>query len=291
MYALIEQNSGGNHGHQIKDVLGGIIISKYFKLTYLHRRNGNYLDFTGLQHVYKAYDKNILKGYRTIEFTGPEWRGYNNYFKFLIRYRKLLYKSRRRYAFFSNACRVHPFQIYNWQKKGIVKNDIYGSLIQKLATGFKIQNPNRPIEFDVDLINVAVHISRGVDYKKQQKNSKVLRYMFSVEYFKSIIKQIENSYSAKKVLFHIYTEKLNSEEVVKSFSDKFNVKIHLGENRDEFSELQVANIFNAFVKADVLVTCNSSFSVVASYFRNNKPTIYYPHRHLDFLNHPAFLAT
>jgi hypothetical protein len=31
------------------------------------------------------------------------------------------------------------------------------------------------------------------------------------------------------------------------------------------------------VKSDILITCNSSFSTVASYFRYNKPTIYHPH--------------
>ena len=43
----IEFNSGGNHGHQLKDALGGFTIGYLLNLNYIHTPH-SYLDFFGI---------------------------------------------------------------------------------------------------------------------------------------------------------------------------------------------------------------------------------------------------
>ena len=43
----IEFNSGGNHGHQLKDALGGFTIGHLLNLNYIHTPY-SYLDFFGI---------------------------------------------------------------------------------------------------------------------------------------------------------------------------------------------------------------------------------------------------
>ena len=52
----IEFNSGGNHGHQLKDALGGITIGHLFNLNYVHRPYP-YLDFFGIGYKYPVLKK------------------------------------------------------------------------------------------------------------------------------------------------------------------------------------------------------------------------------------------
>ena len=42
----IEFTSGGNHGHQLKDALGGLTIRRLFNLNYVHTPY-SYLDYFG----------------------------------------------------------------------------------------------------------------------------------------------------------------------------------------------------------------------------------------------------
>ena len=53
----------------------------------------------------------------------------------------------------------------------------------------------------------------------------------------------------------------------------------------------IQDIFYHFIQSDILVTCNSSFSAMASYFRDGKITIYHPHDHLENLPEDQFIKT
>ena len=44
---------------------------------------------------------------------------------------------------------------------------------------------------------------------------------------------------------------------------------------------EINNITNKFICSDIFVSCNSSYSIAANYFRYNKPTIYYHNNHFD----------
>ena len=54
----IEFNSGGNHGHQLKDALGALTIGHLFNLNYVHRPY-SYLDFFGIFCVFGPKSENV----------------------------------------------------------------------------------------------------------------------------------------------------------------------------------------------------------------------------------------
>lgn len=291
-------NSGGNHGHQLKDALGGLTIGHLFNLNYVHTPY-EYLDFFGIGYNYPTISSEWIEkaDYKDIILiSGPLWDGISDYERMSNYFnRTLLDIDKKSLLIFDKALRVHPFQAIPWYKEGKLKVNIFSKILREVSNNFmnlhslNVQNWDKPIE-------VAVHINRGVDYDKEKypnhfENSSMPRFMFSMDYYENIMEQIENVYGLGNVKFKIYTEELNSEEISLRFYKKKNTKILIGSNRSERNNNLVHSIFHAFVKSDILVCSNSSFSVMCAYFRNGKKTIYHPHNHLRYLPEPNYIKT
>ena len=122
-------------------------------------------------------------------------------------------------------------------------------------------------------------------------NSFAVRYMFSMDYYENIIIHLEKTYGIGNVETTIYTEQMCSEEIVERFENRLNTKVALGTNRQDQNFNLVHTIFQDFVKADILVCSNSSFSVMCSYFRKDRTTIYHPHLQLRHLPKPNYIPT
>ncbi|MCG8309857.1 MAG: hypothetical protein MI975_20845 [Cytophagales bacterium] len=70
----IEFNSGGNHGHQLKDALGGLTAGCLFDLKYVHTPH-KYLDYFGIGYqtpILKVWSRR-LKYRRIKRMRGPFW--------------------------------------------------------------------------------------------------------------------------------------------------------------------------------------------------------------------------
>ena len=293
----IEFNSGGNHGHQLKDALGGLTIGHLFNLNYVHRPYP-YLDFFGIGHKYPTLKKwhHIFKYTEIKRVSGPFWNGFDDYDKMLDYFTQELYNTESRtLIIFDRALRIHPFQTIPWYKAGKLKYNIFSKIQQEVSNNFAAIHT-------LDLINlkskieVAIHIARGKNFDKEKypklfTNPEVVRYMFDLDYYENIMGQIEKVYGIDNVKFKIYTEQLNSIEISTRFDSKRNTKVFIGENKEKKNYNLIYSIFKSFVEADILVCSNSSFSVICSYFRKERKTIYHPHLHLKYLPEPNFIKT
>jgi len=289
----IEFNSGGNHGHKLKDALGGMTIGHLFDLNFVHTPI-SYLDFFGIGHNYPVQRKLFRRfKYRKVKrITGPTWRGINDYEEMKNYFKNDLSNTDTKSTLyvFNKALRVHPFQTVPWYKEGKLKYDIFSTILEEISTNFaKLHSLKMPVRKNI--IEVAVHINRGLDYdikipSDHFESSDNPRYMFSMDYFENIMEQIEKVYGTGNANFKIYTERLNSEVITSRFDKRPNTKVLLGTNRTEKNDNLIHSIFKAFVEADILVCSNSSFSAMCAYFRKDRKTIYHAHKDLRYLPKP-----
>lgn len=299
MYVTIKNTSGGHHGHQLKDLIGGLTIAKVFNLTYLHRPYP-YLDFFSLgrgERVVTSW-KSVFKFRRRVIVCGPKWSGFDDYQKAVDFFSPFLTqrKNSRTIIILKEAIRIFPFQAISWFKKGLIKRNVFEEITREISEKFENDHQGDPSYFNPKFINIALHISRGCDYDREKfpqlfKSSFRVRHMFPIDYFMNICRHLRFALKGKRLKFHIYTEALNSEEIVSSFQGFSDTILHIGGNRGTKNQLEIQSIFLHFVKSDILVTCNSSFSTVCAYFRNQKPTIYHPHQHLRHLPETNFFQT
>lgn len=293
----IEFTSGGNHGHQLKDALGGLTIGRLFDLNYVHTPY-EYLDFFGIGYTYKQIKKEERQGmYKHIKrVSGPLWCGIDAYDKMYDYFKeKLLNVEENTLIILDNALRIHPFQTIPWYEEGRLKYDICSAIQQELSDNFialhslTLSSPKKPID-------VVVHINRGMDYDREIypqhfTSPYAVRFMFPMDYYENIMVHIEKAYGIGNVNFKIYTEELNSEDITGHFNNRANTQVLLGTNREKKNYDLVHSIYQAFVEADILVCSNSSFSVMCSYFRKGRKTIYHPHLQLRYLEEPFYIGT
>lgn len=295
-YFTIDHNSGGNHGHQLKDTLGGLTIGELLGLKYIHTPY-EYLEFFKVGYntpVLEVYNRN--KDFHEIEIlSGPVWDGIDSYEDFQERFCSIKFqKNKKKLFIFEKALRVHPFQTIPWYNSSLIANNVFDVISKMVSHNFN--EAHRIAESKTDPITVAIHINRGVDFDpikkpKHFENTFAVRYMFPLDYFENVMMQISDFFYNKRVQFNIYTEKYNSEEIVNRFSSRKDTHIYLGPNRKEKNNAAIHKIFLEFIRSDILVTSNSSFSAICCYYRRGKKTIYHPHKHMNYLPEPEFIAT
>jgi hypothetical protein len=86
----IEFTSGGNHGHQIKDALGGLTIGKLLGLNYVHTPYP-YLDFFAIGYNQRTICKEERSHVynKVVRIPGPLWCGLDSYEEFVNHFGKL----------------------------------------------------------------------------------------------------------------------------------------------------------------------------------------------------------
>lgn len=293
----IEFTSGGNHGHQLKDALGGLTIGRLFNLNYVHTPY-EYLDYFGLGFKYPVVERadRKLKYKNIVRVEGPLWCGIDDYEELLQYFEKALPKrSNDTLVILENALRIHPFQTIPWYLEGRTTRNIFAEIQQEVSQNFnelhslKINKFKSPVE-------VAVHINRGTDYDREKfpqhfTSPFAVRYMFDMDYYENIILHIEKAYGTGNVYFNIYTEKQNAEDILQRFDKRKHTRVIIGSDREEKNYDQIHSIFKSFVEADILVCSNSSFSVMCAYFRKGRKTVYHPHLQLRYLPEPNYIKT
>lgn len=293
----IEFTSGGNHGHQLKDALGGLTIGRLMHLNFVHTPY-EYLDYFGFGYQSPVVKKSerLLKYKRVVHVDGPLWCGIDDYAELLEYFDQALpQRDDETLVVFGNALRIHPFQTIPWHLEGKTQRNIFSEIQQEASHKFNALHSLSISDFKSP-IEVAMHINRGTDYDKEKfphhfSTPFAVRYMFDMDYYENILLHIEKAYGAGNVRFNIYTEKENSEAIINRFNDRKHTTVHIGSNREEKNYDQIHAIFKAFVEADILVCSNSSFSVMCAYFRKGRKTIYHPHLQLRYLPEPNYIAT
>lgn len=290
----VKNTSGGLHGHQLKDLLGGITIAKVFGFNYVHTPY-DYLEFFGVGYKENQVSKKDRFLTKKVKVRGPKWDGLS-FEEAKELFEPIKQKNRNCLIVIENALRIHPCQTISWYERGLIDANICEEMILSMSSKFAQKHQGRPTYYDKDKINIAMHINRGQDYDpirfpKHFTDSANPRYIFPLSYYKNIYNQVVEALNEKPHVLHIYTEKLNSEEIVEEFGSDPNVKLHIGANRMDKQHELIYDIFYHFVKSDILISCNSSFSAMPAYFRHNKPTIYHPHKHLFDLRAKNYFAT
>lgn len=291
-------NSGGNHGHQIKDALGGLAIGDLLELNYVHTPY-SYLDFFGIGYGYPTLKKwhGRFKYSGIKKISGPLWAGIDDYGTMRDLFARELHNvDRRTLLVFDKALRVHPFQTIPWFNEGKLAHNIFSKLQEEVSNNFAKIHSLPPPPAPRSSTTVAVHINRGVDFDREKYPNHFaspfhVRYMFNLDYYENIMEQIEKAKGIGNVEFTIYTEELNSEEISARFDRRPNTRVAIGKDRDRRDNDLIHSIFKAFVESDILVCSNSSFSVMCAYFQKGRKTIYHPHRHLNHLPEPEYVKT
>ena len=73
MYLSVLLDSGGHHGHRLKDLLGGLTVAKLFDFQYAHIPD-QFMDFFAFGDDRPVCDEAEMPGYR-ISVKGPAWDG------------------------------------------------------------------------------------------------------------------------------------------------------------------------------------------------------------------------
>jgi hypothetical protein len=139
--------------------------------------------------------------------------------------------------------------------------DFYKNNNLKIRYNHSEQVKNFKCYFDKDNINVAIAIRRG-DVKKDQQ----FRRWMDLDYYLHIINALANIKELKHIIFHIYTWDMPEEEknalLLHSIFGKTQgctreIKLHIDED--------VFSTFYHFTKADIFVSGQGAFSLMANY--------------------------
>ena len=78
MKFCVKLTSGGNHGHQLKDYIGGILFGRIFGLEFMKTKS-KYLEFTGINRI--GIDYNLIDNVKRLCYNytikGPYWGGFD----------------------------------------------------------------------------------------------------------------------------------------------------------------------------------------------------------------------
>ena len=302
MNYITHEGGGGNHGHKLKNILSAYIMSQVYKLTYLHTPElitdcfgigygENFVPWLdSRKHTLKPPHDTILKIVYIGHFPYISSNHNANWYGDVITsdIQTILNSSQtsntlfvlRNYLYF-------PHTFYKSIELGLVLGECnykaLENIIEKLTFKYSQVNIRDTTQSKQNVVNIAIQINRGQDFDKPSyhKSSRDMRYIFPLEYFSNIINQITTLLKQKNKhsVFHIYTEQYNSEPIIKHFIGD-NINVHVGPNRGSRDDTDLhycEDVFYHFVNCDILVTCNSSFSVASTFFRYKKPFIYYPH--------------
>lgn len=308
MKYIVNVNCGGNHGHKLRNYISTYIISSLFKIKYLHI-NESITDSYGVGYGEELCDFKyiqdsvpyILGNWSEIG-TEPNWKGdvrQKDIDAFLSVIDKDMFIAARNYVFFPHTVK----QLIDEQKIPFQDFNLFFDNISKTLTEkYNIVNTSlntTPI-FNKEIVNIAIHINRGSDVcpatSVRATNSDLERFQFKLEYFENIIQQISSFLDKKnkKYKFFIYTEQLNSEEIVTFFSNKEHIQLCIGCNRGTRTTQDlklISEIFHSFTQCDILVTCNSSFSMTSTFLRYKKPFIFKEHTPFRIMPYDWALST
>jgi len=295
MKYIVNVNCGGNHGHKLRNYISTYIISQLFNnVKYLHINDG-VTDSYGIGFNEEFWDFQYLQnsvpyllGNWSEPNTTPNWKGEVR----MMDIAELLKEDGKDYIFVARNYVFFPHTVKYLIDNNIIPfrdyNLFFNELSKKLTEKYNhtnIHTHTTPV-YNKDIINIAVHINRGSDVcsptSMRATNSDLERFQFKLEYFDKIIQQITDFLNTKnkKFMFYIYTEALNSEEIVTYFLNRENIQVCIGCNRGtrELRDLNlIERIFHSFVQCDILVTCNSSFSMTSTFLRYKKPFIFKEH--------------
>ena len=199
MKFTILHNSGGFHGHQLKDYFGAMATAKIMDMEYY------YTPYTYLERFALNDDqRRISKANQYLSFfqhriAGPFWDGFEDYEEFRkVIDAKINGVSPRKIAVFEKAFRVHPWQTIKWYKEGLIGKDIFSEIVTETTNKFRSRYGN-PRGEEGSPLEVAIHISRGGDYNPEKfpehfSYTYNVRFMFDLDYFLRIYEQIKQAF-------------------------------------------------------------------------------------------------
>ena len=236
-------------GHIFHNFLTGFILSKLsnYELLYAPISNDSvrFESFLNFNSLFKTPDVSQLKQYRLpVEFCSPV-TGYAELSdqQHLVYLNKILDKL----SPLNDTCLVNigtdRFPGKLTEHYNLVKSDLQQAYWSKTR--------HYPERYDQDMVNVAIHIRRG-DITKQANSDRWLENDHYVNIIKNIRKNVPN------VLFHVF-----SQGEKKDFKEFDNEKVVFHLNGSDTKAL------NDMCFSDILVTGQSTFSILASYLTKN----------------------
>lgn len=295
--------SKGNHGHQLKSLFGIYMMAKIIGAEYVHT-DYPYLDFFALGDGEKKVG-DLNKDIRTFLIEDMPVRNLRDASLCEKVWKETLDKILDIKNSSVGDCLIvigdnmrffEPEKIISLIKKGKMEKDVFDETSREVSGKYFKKNFFHTTCFDKKKLSIAMHINRGIDYDRIKypqhfSDSRNARFIFPMAYYKEIKKNLDDMFLPEKYDLHIYTERLNSEEIVEVFGPMENVILHIGDNRDQRNYGQVHGIFDHFVKSDIFVACNSSFSMTACYFRHGRPIIYHPNKYLGETSYANYIPT
>jgi hypothetical protein len=274
-YLVVRLDSGGNHGHKLKDLMSGEVISRIagFKHVVLP---DNQLDIfaLGSEDLREPPADLPVIDIRSRAMHGLSWEQLKGMFTKL---------PTECVINISDATRVFPWQMIGWEREGLIPAGMFDQHVVDTTNRYVRRHADRKLMWDPDACNVAIH---AAFYPHNTGPTPAdVRYIFPLEYYARIIHQLQEV--LEDPTFWFFCERADAELLDRAFPEHNIVAgpdriLKYRGNEQHYLE-PIHKAFHHMVHADVLVTCNSSFSVMATYFRDGRPTIYHPHAHLKDL--------
>ncbi|QNN23308.1 hypothetical protein HED60_13830 [Planctomycetales bacterium ZRK34] len=267
-------NSGGRLGHQLKDIVTGMIVSELFNIAYLHSplRDAEWERFMGLgTDECMLTDSHYSYFVSQLVQVSPRWHGisWDSLYNVI---RGLQARPQPTLLIFQHAIRVLLVQARQWHAKGAIEHDVYSRVINKLRHKyFCTEHPAKKRIVSEGRYNIAIHIRRG---DATVRNGRWL----PISYYTNIIDQLESLLSKKSAVFHIYSDgTTNAMDQIRHALTKSHRRIIFHLNESPFAT------FHQMVVADLLVLGHSTFSDWAG-FISSQPKLLHPHYHMTGLD-------
>jgi hypothetical protein len=282
-------NVDGNHGHKTLDTMSGLMIAKVLKGQYLVA-DYPYQDYLGLGNVYPKissvtdFEKKVTVGDKVRH---TDWHGLHEmiYSNGLDSY---AYGRQSGPALLElyNGYRVLAGDVCNWYRRKWLMYDAFGEVCEDTATAFSKLQWKRPEP--TGKLDIIAHIGIGIDsktrYRKKYHTPHHMHYIFPMSYWHNMFNCVRERLSGHYDKIRIFTEAHKSDHIVDAFGDCPDIEICLGPDRRSYdgptggTAEYIHDTYYNFINCDLLLTCNSSFSLTTSFYRNQpgKVTMYNP---------------
>ena len=253
-FITLKSSDFGRSGHSLKDFLTCYLFSFLIKdLIVLPTQQWN-----AKQHILNFSIHKNLKDYKfsqSINIKEENWDGIS--FKDFCKIKnKILNLPDNSLITLMNHTRIHPYQLTEWFKSNLIKEDVFASKFIPTLRNLYFKN-NKLKQLNC----LSIHVRRG-DVSNPSHESFVSHadMRWPVEYFEEKIISFQKKNPNMPI--NIFTEKTYSDdlEILKKYN---NLTIHRGDRES------LKNDVNKMINSKYFMPCNSSLSTWISYISKN----------------------
>jgi hypothetical protein len=267
-----QQNGAGLSGHGLKDLFSSVAMAEIFGAEAVYDESWNNQSIIPAEHAEMLLaSQDDFKRAAIIRRRKKFWTGIP--FKELAAAREIFDGMEDGGLLtLTNVFRIQPYQVDNWERKGLIPEGSYSRVISKLSQLY--WGEEEPYRVD----GIAIHVRRGeVGTPRHRHHEWMGGGIWNVDFYNGMVKDLRAEFPEKEI--RVFSQKRNSRDLLRLGE---GAELRLGDD----TQLQLH--FRELVTAEILIPANSGFSTWAAYLNTGTVRLYQARevKHIEHTEYP-----